>query len=311
MEMRRDIGYGLGALVVAGVAIAFVAIGLFSRMKPALERIREENVVTLDASREILLVFTSRGGEALDSNDRSRVEKALTVMRNNLTIENEGAMVADVTDAVARALTGDRGGLNDIARSIDTLARANTKAMGEADDEAQRLGEAGAWTAASGGLLLVLIGLYTRLRLERRIVRPAVELVRVLDAMRKGDERARCKNLRGAVELERALKHTNRLLDRALHDGKGGGGTDPRLGAQAVALSWLLAQREGAWALISATQGIVSANDAGHERLAAEDGSAQLAHFMAAIKHRSGEGVTLIDGSDLGLCRLPDLPVSA
>lgn len=306
MEIRRDIGYGLSALMVAGVAIAFVSIGLFSRMKPALERIREENVVTLDAAREILLVFTNRGGEALDSAERGRVERALTLMRNNLTVDDEGAMVAAVTDGVARALTGDRAGLGDVAHAIETLSRANTAAMERADAEAQRLGEAGAWTAAIGGLMLVLIGLYTRNRLERRLVRPVVELARVLESMRKGDERARCKNLRGAVELERALKQTNRLLDRLTHEGKGSGGADPRLGEQAMALAWLLDQREGPWALISGAHGIVAANDAAHERLAAEDGSALLARFMIGARERKGEGLTFVGQTDLALCRLPD-----
>jgi len=306
MEIRRDIGYGLSALVIAGVAIAFVSIGLFSRMKPALEHIREENVVTLDAAREVLLVFTSRGGEALDSADRARVERALTLMRNTLTVDNEGAMVAAVTDGVARALTGDRAGLADIAHAVEALSRANTAAMEAADEEAQRLGEAGAWTAAIGGLVLMLVGLYTRNRLERRLVRPVVELARVLEALRKGDDWARCKNLRGAVELERALKQTNRLLDRLTDEGKGHAGGDPRLGEQAVALAWLLEQREGPWAVVSGAHGIVAANDAGQERLAADDGSALLARLMVAAKQRAGDGLTVIDGTDLALCRLPD-----
>ncbi len=304
MEIRRDITIGIGALIVAGVMVAALSIGLFWRMKPALEHILEDNIVTLDAVREILLVFTARGGQALESADRARIEAAIGSMRDNLTVTDEADMVARITDAVGVALSGDHEGLTSLAVALDRIARANNEAMAEADHEAQRLGEAGAWTAAFGGLVLVLLGIYTRRRLERRIVRPLHELSRVLEASRAGDERARCKGLRGAVELERALKQTNRLIDRVAAAGETR--HDPRLVDQASALTWLLAERDGAWAVISADHGLVAANDAAHERLSHEDGPSLLSAMIKAVSRGQGDGLTVIEQGHLGLYRLPD-----
>ncbi|HRE89722.1 MAG TPA: hypothetical protein PK095_11360, partial [Myxococcota bacterium] len=166
MELRRDLDYALGALLIGGVVLALVTIGLFARMTPAIERIRKDNIVTLEATHELLAVFMVRAGELLELADRERVDRAIVALRDNLTVDNEKALVDAVTDAVAAAQTGDRAAMGPLAESISALNAANSHAMVEADEEAQRLGIAGAWTASVGGIALVLIGVFARARLH-------------------------------------------------------------------------------------------------------------------------------------------------
>lgn len=311
MELRRDLDYALGSLLIGGVALALVTIGLFGRMSPAIERIREDNVVTLTATHTLLSVFVRRVGAELELGDREIVERALTEMRDNLTVEGEGRLVDAVTDAVLAAQSGDRQAFVQLVAAVDTLTTANSKAMIEADLEAQRLGTAGAWTASLGGLLLVLIGVYARARLRRRLIAPVEEVARVLEARADGDGLARCRAMEGAVELERTLSAVNKLLD-ARHGGapkepnkrRGTKRRGPRLElapatVHALALQGLLAEKTGPWLVTSAEFGLVAANDEGFERLAEHQGPELLARLVSddelvAKRTELGDGLTLI-----------------
>jgi len=303
MEVRRDIGYAIGSLLLAGLAVALITIGLFSRMTPAIERIRKDNVVTLDAARELLEVFVESAGEPLDLPRRERAEKTLERMRQNLTVDDEGTLVLAVTDAVSRAIEGDRPELARLVVAVEALSAANTKAMVEADIEAQRLGEAGAWTASIGGIAIVLLWLFARTRLERRVIRPVLEASRVLDANRQGDKLARCRALAGTVELERTLRLVNKLLDRSSREEKKP--PDERERQHAVALVAMLEMRTGPWAVLSA-DGLVAANEAAHERLAEADGARLLERWRQHL-HLGGEGMTPLDQGRLVLLDLDAL----
>jgi len=300
MEVRRDIGYAIGSLLLAGLAVALVSIGLFSRMTPAIERIRKDNVVTLDAARELLKVFVESAGDPLDLSRRARAEAALATMRKNLTVEDEGALVLALTDAVSLAMEGGRTELGVLVVAVEALSAANTEAMVEADIEAQRLGEAGAWTASIGGIAILLLWLVARARLERRVIRPVLEVARVLDANRAGDTLARCRSLVGTVELERALRHVNKLLDRSLQDEKKPSSEVER--QHAIALIALLEMRTGPWVVLSAN-GLVAANEAAHERLAEADGARIIERWRQHL-HLGGEGMTELDQGRLVLCDL-------
>lgn len=314
MELRRDLDYALGALLIGGVVLALVTIGLFSRMTPAIERIRKDNVVTLEAAHDLLGVFVTRAGESLEITDREKVEVALAKMRNNLTVEGEGRLVDAVTDAVLAAQSGDRMALLQLASAVGGLVDANGVAMSEADEEAQRLGAAGAWTASVGGVVLVLIGVFARSRLRRRIIHPVEEMVRVLEAKGAGDDRARCRQMAAAHELERTLGAVNRLLDtghvpappdfddKTRKKGRPRKVVRPDLPVpatlHAVALHGLLATRAGPWVVFTTNHGVVAANDEGFERLAREDGTElveQLRQGRAALAERAslGEGLVL------------------
>lgn len=304
MELRRDLDYALGALLFGGVVLALVTIGLFARMTPAIERIRKDNIVTLEATHELLAVFMVRSGEQLELADRERVDKAIVALRDNLTVENEKALVDAVTDAVAAAQSGDRSAMGSLAEAISALNAANGRAMVEADEEAQRLGVAGAWTASVGGIVLVLIGVFARARLHRRLIRPVEEVIRVLEARAIGDGHARCRAMAGASELERTLSSVNQLLEAGRMGEepakKRNGKKKPRLEvapatAHALALQALLDQRSGPWVVLSSQLGVIAANDEAFARLG-EDHGAELVATLKADSRSASERLELGDG---------------
>lgn len=305
MELRRDLDYALGALLIGGVVLALVTIGLFARMTPAIERIRKDNIVTLEASQELLSVFMERAGEQLELSDRERVDRAIVALRNNLTVQNEKELVDAVTDAVAAAQAGDRVAIGNLAGAIARLNAANSQAMVEADEEAQRLGVAGAWTASVGGIALVLIGVLARARLHRRLIRPVEEVIRVLEARAIGDGHARCRAMAGAAELERTLAAVNQLLEAGRSEEapakrKNGKKKGPRLEVapgtvHALALQALLAERAGPWVVLSQQHGVIAANDEAFARLGEESG-AELVETLRADTRSAAERVDLGDG---------------
>lgn len=304
MELRRDLDYALGALLIGGVVLALVTIGLFARMTPAIERIRKDNIVTLEATHELLAVFMVRAGEQLELADRERVDKAITALRDNLTVENEKALVDAVTDAVAAAQSGDRSVMGSLADAISALNAANGRAMVEADEEAQRLGIAGAWTASVGGIVLVLIGVFARARLHRRLIRPVEEVIRVLEARAVGDGHARCRAMAGAAELERTLSAVNQLLEAGRMGEepakKRNGKKKARLEVapatvHALALQGLLAERTGPWVVLSNQHGVIAANDEAFARLG-DEGGAELVESLRADTRPGPERVELGDG---------------
>ncbi|MCA9513783.1 MAG: hypothetical protein KC635_02465 [Myxococcales bacterium] len=302
MEIRRDMTYALGALIIAGLLLSFGSIGLFMRMGPAIERIRRDNVVTMDAARQILAVFAATCGEDLTSDEREKIETALARASTNLTVDDEEALVQAVTDAVSRAMTGDRGALREVARTADDLAQANSDAMWEADGDAQRLGEAGAWTAALGGLALVLLGVYALGRMRRRVIAPLAELERVLDAVRRGDEHARCKPIRGAVELEGAMKNANALIDRLYGmDAKVSGLAD----AHSSALVAMLDREPAPMWLVAVPDGVLSASSKGHEELSGRQAAGLRQRLDIAVRNGRADGfeVIAIERGKLALVR--------
>ena len=57
MRLQRDFLLSVGILVAFNILLAFGAIGLFTRMSPAIERILQENVYSTDAAEEMLALL--------------------------------------------------------------------------------------------------------------------------------------------------------------------------------------------------------------------------------------------------------------
>lgn len=224
-ETRRDLMLAVVVIAGASLGLAFVCVGLFVRMSPAIGHIIQNNAPELQATQSLLGAFAARWGEPVDSQGVKDIDKALSTLRDR-SREDGKVTIGRLTDAVSRAQSGERGPLHDVVDIANAVTDANFAAMREADRDAQRLGSAGAWLSALGGLGVTLIGLAVFVRLERRVARPARELSRVLSAASRGDRHQRCRPLEGASELEQALASVNMLLDRLpeseKHEGESG-----------------------------------------------------------------------------------------
>lgn len=216
MELRREFLFTIGALVVLNLCLAFGSIGLFVRMGPAIEHILEENVYSIAAAEEILADLAEAGGSPMGPVQSARVHRLLGKAQGNITREEERAALAALECSLPSAIDGDPDARRQAVTSIRQLARTNREAMHQADEEARRLGSAGAWAAVLVGFLSFLLSVFVVVHLHRRFLRPLAELYEVLEKARQGDRLRRCRMTDAPHEVVQVMQATNRLLDERL-----------------------------------------------------------------------------------------------
>lgn len=216
MGLGRELLLTIGTLVLLNLILAFGAIGLFLRMGPAIEYILEENVYSIVSGEEVLAELALSRGDALPLAARERVARALSNAKQNITEEAERPILAELERQIPAAMDGDMGATNLSVEAIKQLIRINRSAMREVDDEARRLGTAGAWAAVLVGSLTFLLGILIVSRLRERFVTPLLELSEVLDSAKQGNRLRRCRTTDGPRELGQITESVNELLDQRL-----------------------------------------------------------------------------------------------
>lgn len=216
MELRRELLLTIGVLVLLNLLLAFGAIGLFIRMRPAIERILHENVYSTVAAEEMLAELAHAGSAPLTPEARARVGQALDNAKLNVTEEEERPVLAALERAMPSAMEGDADARRHAVASARQLIQINRVAMQEVDDEARRLGSAGAWAAVFIGFLSFLMSVVVVVRLQKRFVRPLVDLHQVLVGARAGDRLRRCGVADAPREVIQVTQAVNRLLDERL-----------------------------------------------------------------------------------------------
>ena len=145
---------------------------------------------------------------------RARFLAAVEQARSNITIEAEFAIVGEIERLSAAALDGDAEARRAVAAAARRLVAANHRAMRLSDDEAKRLGIAGAWAAALLALLTFGLSIAIVRRLQARLLEPLEELYRVLQANKEGDRFRRCFVPESAKDIRQIFSAVNDLLDR-------------------------------------------------------------------------------------------------
>ncbi len=218
MELRRELLLSIGVLVALNLLLAFGAIGLFTRMGPAIERILNENVKSIVAAEEILAQLAD--GREASPRVRAQVEEALAVAERNVTEAEEPAVLEALRQVLPAALDGTPPARQQAAAAVRELIEINRAAMDRADARARGLGSAGAWAAVFIGALSFLLSVVVVSRLESRFIRPLSELHQVVLAARRGDKMRRCQLLDAPHEVVQVAEAVNELLDdRLARDG--------------------------------------------------------------------------------------------
>ena len=220
IAVRRELQLGLGALMFFQIVLCFGAIALFSRMAPAIERILEENVYSIEAAEEMLAVLALSGngpaGEAL----RQRFENALQAARDNVTVEEETSVLREIERDGLRVLNGDRTALAGAVNSLRRLVQINREAMRRTHQEAQRLGTAGAWAVVLLAMAAFAVSVVVTQRVRSRILAPFDEIHAVLESAREGDAFRRCQLRDAPDELREVMRTINDLLDHRFPSGE-------------------------------------------------------------------------------------------
>jgi membrane-associated protease RseP (regulator of RpoE activity) len=269
---RRALLLGIGVLVALQLLTSFTAIGVLTRMSPAIEHILEENEYSIEAAEALLGTLAAAGGAPASPDARTRATAALERMRRNVTEPDEFAPLARIEADLEAALGGDTAALVSLVEAVDRLVAINRAAMREADRAAQRLGTAGAWAAVTLAVVAFLLSLVVAARLNRRLLAPLLELGGVLAAVEAGNPRRRCQPGDAAPDVRRVLERANDLLDRRVRSE--GSGPTPAEAAARAALLALLDERDTPAYVVDRDGGVVAGNREGLARLAGDQGDA-------------------------------------
>jgi len=286
-ELRRDVLLPLIVLMVIAVLTSVGAIALLARMAPAIELIVSENIFSLEAGEEMLGIVAAGTG---DDDARARFHAALTRAEGNVTEAAEGDHLREIRARGPAALAGDPAARRDVIAALNALSATNRDAIVRRDDDAKRLGYAGAWTAVLMGVLAFAWGLIAIRRARARLIEPLREVRNVLDGARSGDRYRRCRRIAAPVEVERIMTGVDDLLDaRALRHFA----AEPSLRAvnDRAILLHLLERRDGPAWIVTAKGSVDSANSAGLEALSADGATELRANLESAASGASPPGL--------------------
>lgn len=216
MALRREILLSIGSLVLLNLLLAFGAIGLFVRMGPVIEHIFQENVLSIVAAEEMLSELAKAGGEPLMPEARARLRTSLTEAQRNVTEDDERPVLASLERRLPAAMDGEAQARRQVIDDLGQVIHINREAMRSVDEEARRLGTAGAWAAVLIGFVSFLLSVLVVVRLQSRFVRPLEDLHKVLQSARRGDSHRRCRHVDAPREVEQVSQEVNRLLDERL-----------------------------------------------------------------------------------------------
>jgi nitrogen fixation/metabolism regulation signal transduction histidine kinase len=205
----------LAVLVGFQLITAFGAIGLLSRMTPAIAEILDENEYTIEAAYQMLLVLARRAFDPDGPALRQEFHEALERAKSNITEPGEPEVLAQLEGLSAAALQGDPEAYRATVDGIRRLVEINRQAMKQAESEARRLGKAGAWAAVILALAAIAASILVSRRLAGRLLDPVGELYEVTEAARRGDRFRRCRRLGSTPEMGRLLESVNLLLDQS------------------------------------------------------------------------------------------------
>jgi nitrogen fixation/metabolism regulation signal transduction histidine kinase len=304
MQLRQQFRVSLAILVGFQLITAFGAIGLLSRMTPAIAEILSENEYTIEAAHQMLLVLVRQAFEPGAPEMQQQFREALERAKSNITEPGEPAVLEQLERLSTPALQGDPAALRATVESIRKLVGINRQAMRHAESEARRLGTAGAWAAVILAIAGLAASVLVSRRLAGRLLDPLGELYEVTEAARQGDKFRRCHQLGATAELGRLLESVNFLLDQcAAQDAVAAADND---GSRAVALH-LLAEHPQPSFVVDRKGEVAMANSAGLDALSGPEAESLRQELSAAASDGASAGrlqVTPIREAELWLCVL-------
>jgi hypothetical protein len=288
----------LGVSITLHLLLAFGAIGLFSRMGPAIDRILTQSAPSIDAAEEMLAILAESEG-TLNEQQTLRFQAALVSARGYANLPRETPLI----DAIAMASLSAEGpaAVTELVKNVRELGAINRAEMVTVGHQAQRLATAGAWASVLIALASFVLTIAVIARTQARVFAPIAELYAVAKAVRAGDVLRRGRMMQAPVELRELLAMLNFLLDeihpRVKADaGVAGAGTVERL-----ALLHFL-EREPAPSFIVDDRGaVLASNSAGLELLSKREGDALRAR-LAGLPGAPLAGATRL-GTTGWLCR--------
>lgn len=261
MRLRREVSLSIGAILALQILLSMLAIALLTRMGPAIERILQENVYSEEAVEEMISLLAMGPQGPVPKAFDDAMGRAI----DNVTEEPERPLLTIIERDRADAFAGDPAARQTVITALRDLGKVNRASMDLADEEAQRLSQAGAWAAALLGALTLALGIIVYRRLRIRLELPIEELRQTTQRVRAGNLQARCVTSAGPHEVKQIANDLNWLLDEWLQESRNEvtGGDEEREAEVRRALAWVLDRVESAVVVLDADGKRVTANRAG------------------------------------------------
>ena len=219
MRLARGLSLGAWLIVIINLIMAFGAIGIFMRMTPAIAEIISNNERSLQACEDMLAAIAlTKSNNGSVAENRAQFIKALDRARNNVSEEEEPAVIKVISENFEKIFTGDNKAVLSTVNAILELSKINRNAMLTADKRAQQLGRGGAWGIVFMAIFSFIAGIVFIQQMTKKLLLPLEEIKTVLLEHQSGETRRRCAGANLTTEIRGIFSIINSLLDSTTHD---------------------------------------------------------------------------------------------
>lgn len=220
MKFAQSVRLAAWFLIGLNLLMAFGSIWIFVRMTPAIEVIIDRNVTSLQMCEEMLAALAlANENQSVPKTAVSPVQqafkKALRRAQQNITEDDEPAIITSINQSYQKAFAGDAAAITKTVDAIQRLGSTNRAAMVSADKNARQFGNAGAWGIVFMATVVFLAGMLFIRSLKRNLVHPLEEIHSVTTAFRHGDTMRRCTGTGTLREINLVYRELNDILDKS------------------------------------------------------------------------------------------------
>jgi hypothetical protein len=199
--------------------MAFGAIGIFTRMNPAIADILLNNERSMRSCEQMLSALVSNYADPDRSFENQKAFlQALNNAQSNITEPREDEILKQIREVYSRAFADDQQAIFITRQKILELSEVNRQAMHKAHGRALQLGNGGAWGIVFMAISVFIAGLIFIKNLNHRLLEPVEELQSVLQAHQKGEMQRRCTGLNLPKDINAIFNGLNNILDKNMKD---------------------------------------------------------------------------------------------
>ena len=210
----QSVKFGAWAVIILNLLMAFGSIWIFMRMAPAIEVIITRNVVSLEATEEMLAILSQTGDDGPAAEPAYLAfQQALTQAKNNITEPAEASLLTRIQELQIQFFTGENTVRGQLASTLVKLGSTNRSAMRKADLHARQLGLGGAWAVVFMATAAFLVSMLFLRELKKNLLLPLEEMSAAVTAFNRGDTIRRCFYKNAPKSMQPLMQHINELMD--------------------------------------------------------------------------------------------------
>lgn len=210
MNVKSELRVSVFGLLLLQLLTAVVALALFGRSVPDVERLMNDNVRSLAAVEEMQTALVLRQGGV---ENRARFEKALQLAQSNITDEAERQPLRAIEGSWRAAFDGDAASLGLVVDSMRDLSTINRDSIAASNETSRLAITAAGWAVVVLAAFGLLFGLMAVRRTNANVVAPITTIGDAIEAYRRGEKLRRCETSGLTHEFRSVADMLNFLMD--------------------------------------------------------------------------------------------------